>query len=232
MIARPAHLLIALMCSSFHAFAQIPDQEDWYHADTSIEGKSNLQDLRRQLVTWKAYYSSAKNDAMTARCFYYLQQIDDLVTEDTLYFKNSLYIDSILRSSGPSVLMKTIMHMLKAKRISAFTHHAGFVLKRSRFNSYDPNVKYGAMSTRELDSLVLSQFQIALNLSKSISPTDAKELLWLSSDTTIFPFAADMQDLIYAERIASFARNLYGSRRHQLLLFHRKSCYRLSQYRY
>src|SRR5919108_3593492 len=109
MKTRPALLLVVIMLFSFHSFAQNIEQKDWYSADTSIERRSNLQDMRRQIESWKKYYSAAKNDVFTAGCFYYLQTIDDLTTEDTLFFKNSRYIDSILQSNGSSPLLRSIM---------------------------------------------------------------------------------------------------------------------------
>jgi hypothetical protein len=209
MTARPAQLLTVLLCLSFTSLAQNIGQKEWYHADTSIEGRSNLQDLRKQIEGWKMYYSSAKNDAMLARCYYYLQQIDDLTTEDSLFFKNSLYIDSIIGSDESSAMLKSIMYVLKAKRLRSFAHNANFIRNRP-VNSYDADINYNNMGIGEIDSLVKIQFEKALSI--NISAADIKELYWISSDTSVFLFTPDWQDIIYAERVEAFLNYAQGRR--------------------
>jgi alpha-2-macroglobulin len=212
MIVRPSLLLLLAFLFSFTCIAQINiEPYNWYHADTSLDGRSNLQDLRRQIQSWKEKASAAQNDVLTARSLYYIQLIDDAVTEDTLYFKNSLYIDSVLRSPGSSPLLKSIMHLLKAKRIGHFSSKFFHRASKTLFSSYDPAVDYGALQVGELDSIANVHFEKALDLGASFkTPDAAKSLWWLSDDTSIYLFTPRLNDIIHSERISIFRKNFWN----------------------
>ena len=87
----------------------------WKSVDSAIRTKKNLNDIQNQILGIKTQAIAEHNDAALARCFVDLLTIEDQKTEDSLYFQNAAFMDSIIKSPTSSALLKSIMHLLLAR---------------------------------------------------------------------------------------------------------------------
>ena len=79
-----------------------------------------LQQTQDALLALKLKAIQSNDNIMLARSLYDLMQIRDLRTEDTLYFRNSAFLDTILNDAGSPAALKSIMYVLHARRLSDF----------------------------------------------------------------------------------------------------------------
>src|SRR5579864_2221038 len=101
----------------------------WFDIDESIGYKSELARLDKRLsekynAAWRTHdYISI------AHALYDRMRIRDLRTEDTLYFHNSAFIDSLLFQQSTPKALQALLHLIQAERLVAYQG------KRLRFNS-------------------------------------------------------------------------------------------------
>ena len=174
----------------------------------AIGGKEALQQTQRQLLLLKQQAIKSHDDIMLARSLYELMKISDLRTEDSLYFKNSAFMDTLLndRSSSPGLI--AIMHMLRAQRINNFNYRS-LRFNRAAYRSKNIPVDYASLTTDQLDTIWTKDLTAALAYNPSIS--DAKRLLWLSSNPDVFLFDPRFADIVLSEYINQAAlKNYYN----------------------
>lgn len=137
----------------------------------------------------------------TARALYSINRLQDNLYEDTLYFYNSRYQDSLIQQSGTDTLLKVIMLHLKAKRINAFREKYAGRAKAALFRSYMPGEDYANMKSVQLDSMADVYFGKAIELSLKVKNPDIRRLAWICSDPYSLLFKPTVTDLIYLDRL-------------------------------
>jgi alpha-2-macroglobulin len=191
--------LITLLSFITLLFATAQAQVNWQEIETDIRKKKNLIDLSSQLEQIKNNALQKEEYGMAGRCYNYLLQIADSKTEDSLYFKNSFFTDSIVRSPNSPLLLKSIMHIIKAKRIAGYSYRFFNRNNKNLIKGY--NTEYYLMTQAALDSLTQTHFEKAKSISLQLTNTKTEELLWLSSDPLLFFFKPQYTDIIYGEQI-------------------------------
>jgi hypothetical protein len=184
------------------------DPATWKKIDSTISTRNNLKDIEIQILAIKTKAITEHNDAALARCLADLLMIEDQKTEDSLFFKNAAFMDIILSSSSSSSLLKSIMHLFLARRISEFESVFYYRSNKNLMRTGIPGKEYALMARKELDSLVAEHIDKSISISKQPGRTNLDELLWLSSNPLIFLFRPDYTDLLYGERILMFDNQL------------------------
>ncbi|MBE7174038.1 MAG: TonB-dependent receptor plug domain-containing protein [Williamsia sp.] len=198
-------LLVCLLLSTGLCFGQNKaDRRTWSGIESAIRDKKNLQLVYDTVSLLKQQALQTNNLAVAGRCMFYLMQIADQRTEDTLYFKNSLFIDSILDTPQSPPLLKAVMHLLKASRL--YNYSARFYSRSNKglIRSYSNRYDYSKLSKPELDTLISQHYQAALEISLHLPDAPVGELLWLSGNPLNFLFKPDFSDIVYGERVRMF----------------------------
>lgn len=189
----------------FNVYAQtVVDPTEWKSIDSAIHKGKNLYDIQIRLQAIKTTAIAEHNDPALARCLADMLLIKDLKTEDTLFFRNTAFMDSILSSSTSSALLKSIMHLLLARRINEFEVRFDYRKNKNLIRTGNPAKEYALMDRKELDTLIAEHLDKSIGISKQLGRTNLDQLLWLSSDPLIFLFKPDYTDLLYGERIFMF----------------------------
>ena len=138
----------------FHlsGYSQVDSEAMWRYIDTNIAKKKNLSDLNSLLQQLKQKTIADKNYFQAARCYFYQLVISDQRTEDSFYFRNSAFIDSLLMMPSTPPELQMPMHLVIAKRISSFTFR-GLRFNRQRYERTDIPFNYAAYSNDRLDVL-------------------------------------------------------------------------------
>jgi TonB-dependent SusC/RagA subfamily outer membrane receptor len=175
----------------------------WEGFENSIDKKKNLRQAQQSLDSLIQLYSVAKDDGVVARCLSLRLRITDLITEDTLFFKNSQYIDSILQSPASSPSLKMAMYVAKAQRIRLYKSTFLGSKRRMLVASYSNEYDFSRLSSTSLDSLIIKQYDTAISIADDISEKKEKivQWLWLSYDPLIFLYQPEVADIVYAEYI-------------------------------
>jgi alpha-2-macroglobulin len=174
--------------------------------EKAIGSKEALQQSQQQLLLLKQQAIKSHDDIMLARSLYELMKINDLRTEDSLYFKNSAFMDTLLNSGSSSPALKAIIHVLRAQRINNFDHRP-LRFNRAAYRSKNIPVDYASLTTDQLDSIWTKDLTAALAYNSSIN--DLKKLLWLSSNPDIFLFNPRFADIVLSEYINQAALKKY-----------------------
>ncbi len=177
--------------------------------EEAIRNKRNLQDVS---VTVSAMLQEAKEVddwAVVARCYNYLLQIADQRSEDSLFFGNARFIDSILQAPASPPLLQAVMHLMKAKRLSTYIDRFYHLNNRSLIGNYNAQYKYSRMDGSQLERLAKEQYDTALLLGSRLPVRDINDLLWLSDDPLLFFFKPVFADLVYVARLETYQRNAF-----------------------
>jgi hypothetical protein len=134
-----------------------PDAIDWRTLESLISHKLELD---RAEISLDSIAESARKDDRIAdlmRSQHLLLSIKDERTEDTLFFQNSHFIDSLLSVAQESPVMEFCLHLMKAERIIRFQSMAKrFALEKYRHqNGPSP---YAYMGHSSLDSVIAFSF--------------------------------------------------------------------------
>jgi len=197
-------IVLFIMIFSLQAKAQKDIQITWNNIEQAILEKKNLvttqtrlHQIQQQSLAEKDYLSYIRSKDLSMR-------ISDLRSEDTLYFKNSSFIDSLIADQKLPGEIIGILHLLQAKRIKGFASYRRF--NRSLYKRMDLPIDYAALSLKQLDSLAEDHFEHAKNLAaKTIIKTE--NIIWLSDDPLIFLFKPGLADIIFAEQIKYTSEN-------------------------
>ncbi|RVU02969.1 hypothetical protein EOD41_03275 [Mucilaginibacter limnophilus] len=195
-------LCIIILCAQSPAKAQRKHNDlpavDIKQLEQNIKKKKELQDTRVKLEDIKSRASASGDNILLARALYNIMLINDKLSEDTLYFKNSAFIDTVLDNPKTPSQLKAIFHLIRASRLHAFSQ------RYKRFNEAayrTPRLKYNyaALTSLQRDALVAKDIDSALAYAgKKLS---GEKLLWLSSSPDAFLFEPQFADIILAEYV-------------------------------
>lgn len=171
----------------------------------NIVRKDSLLATHLQLEVIKQQAIKSGDDVMFARSLYDLMELRDRRTEDSVYFRNSAFIDSLLqRSTSP--LLKVALHVMRAQRLNKFdTRTRKF--NRATYYTNDLIYNYAALSVNQRDSIVASDLRKALSYHTPKNATN--QMLWLSSNPTVFLFEPQLEDIILSEQVNLLALKTY-----------------------
>ena len=184
-------------------FSNLFAQTNWAAVESNINDKKNLTNLYESIENIQTEALQRKEYFTVARCYNYLIKIKDLKTEDTLFFKNSSCLDSVLADTKTSNELKSAMYVLKAKRIAEFSRRFFYRGNKNLFTEIG-TFKYRQMDKMALDSVIDDYFTKAIDLSKLLNYAKAEETLWLSSDPFVFLCKPSYTDILYAEKLNVF----------------------------
>ncbi|MES2455277.1 MAG: MG2 domain-containing protein [Bacteroidota bacterium] len=173
----------------------------WDKIEQSIKDKSRLTDVKAELGEIKTLAERNKNDVDLARAWYCEMLVKDLLTEDSLYFRNSAFIDSILLTATSRPALKTMMHLMQARRLDLFSRKS-LKFNQASYQTKDLAFNYAERSEKTLDSLVLSHLQKAAAMGGKL-PRVQGDLRWLSSNPDVLLFDADLEDIAIVEQIGN-----------------------------
>jgi alpha-2-macroglobulin len=203
MKGRYAPLLIVLLTLSLQAFSQDDlSGPAWRKTESGIYNKDHLGDISDQLNRIQQQARAAHDIPTLTRCLRDQMLIADQRSEDTLFFKNSLFIDSILNDSQSSPLLRSILFLLKADRIATYADRFSYKRNKNLIDSYTPGTDYSKLTLSSLYSLIDDCFEQAKKISRSLDTVPIAKLLWLSHNPLVFLFKPDLTDIIYSEQIA------------------------------
>jgi len=89
----------------------------WFYIDTSLYTKTNLVELGTTIDKLKAKAMAEQKYFYVVRCLNYTMRIADLKTEDSLYFKNSSFIDEMLLQPQQPKQLQYALHLMQASRL-------------------------------------------------------------------------------------------------------------------
>lgn len=196
-----ALLLVWTMMAS-KAIAQVVPISNWTEIESSIRTNKNLQETLLKVGKGKSEARLNGNDIAFARYSYYQMLLKDLKTEDSLYFKNSAFIDSLLINPGSSKVLKTTMHLLQARRIQ-LSQHKNLRFKKPGLAPVGQSYNYRMLTEQERDSLINFHFNTALQT----VPAELKiteDINWLSSSADQLLFKPNLLDIVQSERISYY----------------------------
>lgn len=205
-------LSLLLLACFYTATAQ---EVNWDSIQSDIFKKRNLVDVFNQLEAVKQTATANKDEITIARAWYHQMQIQDQRKEDTAYFSNSYFIDSILTDGNCSLLMRSMMLVIKSKRIDWFSKGLYWRGRKNLFSLPDSSVDFRKLSQKQLDSLSNHYLDNAKSISLQLNTIDPNSLLWLSTDPLLFLFKPSFTDIIYAEQLhleaaATIEKRLYS----------------------
>jgi hypothetical protein len=175
--------------------------------EANIQGNKELRQTAQKLQELKVQAITTKDDISQARSLYDLLLIRDKQTEDSLYFQNSAFIDTLIDSRNSSANLKALMYLLRAQRI------AGFDQQYRRFNtgaykSERLKVDYAALSAEQRAELVRNDFEAAFKLEPIEVPLAM--LSWLPIDSEALAFNAGFEDVLRSTQIAWLKQRYTG----------------------
>lgn len=177
------------------------NKEVWDNIENAIRDKKDLPAMSQRLEAMAGDARQEANYIRYAHALNDLIRIRDIRTEDSLYFRNSGCIDSLLNDKRTPPELATLLHFMQARRLAAFT---GRYLKfnRERYETPDLPCNYAALPTASLDSLVLRHFQsVKKDLPPLLQTAAMEEVYWLSSNPGELLFKPAFQDILMAEEI-------------------------------
>ena len=191
--------LITLSC-----FSQQDQTAAWQQIELSLHTKNGLDATGSRLEQLKQEAIKEQDAAGLTRAYCYLMLLKDQRTEDSLYFRNSAFIDSILLSPSDTAL-KGMMHYLQAQRLWKF-RKMSLKFNRATYETKDLPVNYAALDRKELDSLINYHFDQAVAIAGYLQQTGQEppleKILWLSSTPASFLYSPSLIDIIYTEQIS------------------------------
>ena len=195
-------LTIGLVLTTFLSFSQVRSSliggNDITHLEASLSKKELLQQIKDSLEAIKYKAIASGNQALQARCLFDLLRIRDLRTEDSLYFRNSAFMDTILNDRSSPVKLKALVYILHAQRLHLFSQRY-LKFNEAAYRTPDLYGNYAALSLTQRDSIIASDLSAAFKLSPFEG--DRSDLLWLSTNPDVFLFKPTFQDIVLSESV-------------------------------
>jgi TonB-dependent SusC/RagA subfamily outer membrane receptor len=193
--------LFIFICFLQPLFAQsAADSLSFEEIESSIRAKKMLFENNLKLDQLYKYAEKKRDVNTMSRALYNKMLIRDLRSEDSSYFKNSAFIDTLLRSKESSAKLKAIMHVMQAKRLSIFNYKY-LRFKRDRYQTPGLISNYAAFDKKQMDSVVQYHLGQAFLLSAKLKVKKGEDLKWLSSSPDVFLFSPGLSDIVFTERI-------------------------------
>lgn len=172
----------------------------WDYLETDIKQKRNLKITYNRLEDIKTGALRQKDHNTYARALFCQMLIRDLRTEDSLYFENSAFIDSILLDPRTPADLQLPMHVMQAHRLANFNRKSGY--RKARYYKPASQFNYAAFTEPMLDSVIFSHYEQAKSGLTAFEDPDPEKYLWLSSNPVAFLFKPTLADIVQAEQIA------------------------------
>jgi hypothetical protein len=173
----------------------------WNNIENAIRQKKNLVITTQRLQVMARDAWQGKDHIRYAHALNDLIRIRDLRTEDSLYFRNSQCIDSLLDDEHTPAELTILLHFMQARRLAAFTDHY-LKFNRARYETPDLHHNYAALSKTDLDSITLWHFaSVKKGMLPSLKGAAAEDVSWLSSNPRDFLFKPSFPDILMAEKI-------------------------------
>ncbi|MDB5851899.1 MAG: alpha-2-macroglobulin domain protein, partial [Rhodoferax sp.] len=204
------YLVLAFSFQFINGFCQVTTDslttKSIERLEAAIRVKKTLLQTQQELEFIKQKALKSHDDILLARSLNDLLQIRDQLTEDTLYFRNSAFMDSLLNSSATSLQLKAIIHILHAQRISRFDTRP-LKFNRAAYRTQGLKNDYAALNTFLLDSIVNNDINESLKYHST--KAEGNRLLWFSSNPDVFLFEPRFEDIALAERVNLLAIKKY-----------------------
>ncbi|MDB5119336.1 MAG: hypothetical protein JWN56_554 [Sphingobacteriales bacterium] len=192
-------LLFILLATGFSSAQTVVEIERWSRIEKYIRIDSNLISLSKEVEKIRVDAAKSGNDLDHARTLYYQMLIKGRRTEDTLYFKNSAFIDSILMAPSAPGALKSLMHIMQAKRLIDFDKKY-LRFRKDKYEIKNLPYNYAKLSASAIDSIIKGHFTEALK-EKGSEFKHNRNLLWLSSNEDVFLFDPSLTDIVWVELI-------------------------------
>jgi hypothetical protein len=166
--------------------------------EANLRNNRALQSTAQQLNDLKVQAIAAQDDISHARSRYDLLIIRDKQTEDSLYFQNSAFMDTLIDSRSTSPTLKVLMYLLRAHRLAAFE------VRPQRFNtaayrSSKLKVDYAALSYKQRNEMIDDDYASALRIN-AVKGNPAL-LSWLPIDPACLALNESLEDIVRAAQI-------------------------------
>src|SRR6478735_7899132 len=195
----PVIVLVSLLLPAITCAQTDNDPGFWDSIETAIRDKKQLVDNYKRLEDIKTAALQQKDYNIYARGRYCQLLITDLKTEDSLFWQNATFIDSILLNPHTGAALQLSMHLMLAHRLQAFKGRSAYL----KAGYYKGDIyKYASLNSAGLDSAIQHHYEQAKDLSAAIGDTAPEKHLWLSSNPLIFLFKPTLYDIVQAEHIA------------------------------
>lgn len=192
-------ILLFLGNRSYAQQPRIYNAYRWEEIESSIKSGQLLRETLNKINQRKLTAVENGDEISEARSYHYEMLVRDKLKEDSLYFRNSAFIDSLLFNPGTKPVLKSLLHLMQARRINAFDLK-NLKFKASTYETRNLKYNYAALTRAQRDSVVLYHW----NRASSIAGTKiihSKDLLWLSSTSAVFLFEPSQQDIAITEKI-------------------------------
>lgn len=195
-------LIIVLLLTVSNGYSQQPkltQVSGWSEIESAIKSRKLLREALSKVNVRKQVAQQSGDEIDLGRSYYYAMLIKDQLKEDTLYFRNSAFIDSLLINPNTKPVLRSIMHLMQARRIASFnSENRSF--KRSNYETRNLAYNYAGLTEPQLDSIAKYHLERAI-FTTSLKPVRGYDLLWLSSVPAMFLFEPDLGDIGITEKI-------------------------------
>lgn len=184
---------------AFYATAQV----NWAALSDSIARGRNLVQVYEQLEAIKKQAGAREHYALVGRCWNLQLKITDRKTEDTLFWANSFFIDSLLALPQIPPQLRSVLYVLNAKRLLQYRERFFYGSRSKLLRTRPPQTDYSVLNRNAIDSIINSYFEQARTLSTVWNNTPVNELVWILEDPLGFLFKPGFRDIIYQEQLAN-----------------------------
>ena len=179
--------------------------DDIIRLERSVTEKKALVQTRSELQGIYRQAANTGNDILQARSLNALIKARDALTEDSLYFRNSAVIDTLLTSTTTTARLKAILYVMQVRRINGFEQ----LPRKFNFAAYrQKNIikDYASLTSLQRTELCARYLDTAFTLS-AFNKAEAAQLLWLSATPSVFLFETGFEDIIFSEKVGLAVRN-------------------------
>jgi len=150
------YFIIAIISLNFQTVFGQGRVEQLTDSVRTLEGNIHVKllfgETQQKLESIKKQSAELKDDILCARVLYDLMRIRDQRTEDTLYFRNSAFMDTLLVNPATSEKLKAILHVLRAKRVVSFSgRYTRF--NKAAYKTHSLKTDYAAFTDHQCHSV-------------------------------------------------------------------------------
>lgn len=199
MVNKKLLLCFLIIAAPILSFAQAAPL--WDDIDSAILRREELTSTYDRLKIIGQNSRQQGDYVSYSRALFDRMLIRDLRSEDSAYFQNSAFIDTLLLSKATPSSLKALLHLIQAHRLSAFQYRK---LRFNRFKYETPNLafNYAAWRSSQMDSAIQQHFELAKDLASFVQDSSSEPLLWLSANPLAFLFKPTFCDIVVADQIA------------------------------
>ncbi|MGY3214261.1 MG2 domain-containing protein [Mucilaginibacter sp. HD30] len=167
--------------------------------ENAVKERKALAQTRLALEALYKRAANTNNYVLQARSLNSLIKVKDQLTDDTLYFRNSAVIDTLLASPKTPSTLKSILYVMQARRISRFDQ------RPRRFGMDAYRVKnlptdYTGLTFLQRITLSVKLLDSAL-AGTAPKPQDTAQFKWLASNPDFLMFTTRFEDVVLLEKV-------------------------------